>query len=223
MKITIFNGSPAGEQSRTNVIGQRFLHGAAKAGAEVDNVFLAEKQIAYCRGCFACWGKTPGKCIMQDDMELLLDKYKTSDVVCFATPVFTWDMTANLKAFVDRLAPLKSPTIVQREEDFDLANASPKEQKFMVIANCGFPGNNNFEVLKHVMAACNPVLEIYRNCGILLKSKEESVQKVVGQYLEIVEAAGYEMAKTGEVSQETREKLNMELMPIQEYVNYIGM
>ena len=223
MKFIIFNGSPAGKSSNTKVIGQAFLDGAAQAGAETENVFLAEKNIAYCKGCFSCWFKTPGKCVMQDDMTELLREYSGADVVCFATPVFTWDMTANLKAFVDRLTPLKSPLIVEKHEKFDLADTEKKQQKFVVISNCGFPGNHNFETLKTVMASCNPVLEIYRNCGKLLKSKDAAIQAIVQQYLKVVKRAGYEMATSGDVSAETRNSLEMELMSVQDYVQYLHM
>lgn len=223
MKFIIFNGSPSGKNGSTSIMGNAFLKGAEKAGAQVEHVFLSEKNIGYCKGCFTCWFQTPGTCVMKDDMEELMEKYRQADVVCFATPVFTWNMTANLKAFVDRLAPLKSPLIVRREDDFDLADAVPKTQKFVIISNCGFPGKNNFEALKQVVASCNPVLEIYRNCGKLLKSKDEQVQRKVGQYLEAVEQAGYEMAASGEVSEKTRKSLEMELMPVQEYVRYLGM
>ncbi|MGI6029284.1 MAG: flavodoxin family protein [Candidatus Heteroscillospira sp.] len=223
MKFVIFNGSPAGKNSATNVIGQAFLDGARRAGAETENIFLAEKDIAYCRGCFTCWFRTPGKCVLHDDMAELLAKYKSADVVCFATPVFTWNMTANLKAFVDRLAPLKSPLIVNKGGDFDLKDTEVKTQKFVVISNCGFPGNNNFETLRAVMASCAPVLEIYRNCGKLLKSMDARVQVVVKEYLAAVEQAGYELASSGMVSGATCEKLAMELMPVQDYVEYLGM
>lgn len=223
MKFIIFNGSPAGKDSSTHVIGQAFLSGAQRAGAETETVFLAEKNLSYCRGCFACWFQTPGTCVMRDDMDELLVKYREADVVCFATPVFTWNMTANLKTFVDRLAPLKAPQIVQQEENFDLADSAPRTQQFVVISNCGFPGEHNFETLKQVMASCSPVLEIYRNCGKLLKSTDPKIQRVVAKYLAAVEQAGYEMAGEGAVSSQTRTKLDMELMPVQDYIRYLGM
>ena len=223
MKFIVFNGSPAGVNSGTNLIAEAFLSGAKRADADTENVFLIEKNIGHCKGCFTCWFKTPGKCVMQDDMTDLLDKYNAADVVCFASPVYTWNITAALKNFVDRLIPLKSPRIVKSDENFDLADSKPKKQQFVVISNCGFPGNNNFETMKVVFASCNPVLEIYRNCGKLLKSKDEKINATVNEYLQVVEKAGYEMGTQNYVSEETKSELEMQLMPIPDYVKYIGM
>lgn len=223
MKFIVFNGSPAGANSNTNVIAEAFLSGAKRADTETENIFLIDKNIGHCKGCFTCWFKTPGKCVMQDDMTELLDKYNTADVVCFASPVYTWNMTAALKNFADRLVPLKSPLIVNLSENFDLADSKPKTQQFVVISNCGFPGNNNFKTMKVVFASCNPVLEIYRNCGKLLKSKDEKIKATVNKYLQVVDQAGYEMAKQNYVSEDTKSKLEMQLMSIPDYVKYIGM
>ena len=223
MKFIVFNGSPAGVNSNTNVIAEAFLNGAKRADADTENVFLIDKNIGHCKGCFSCWFKTPGKCVMKDDMTELLDKYNAADVVCFASPVYTWNVTAALKNFVDRLVPLKSPLIVNSDEKFDLADSKSKTQQFVVISNCGFPGNKNFETMKVVFASCNPVLEIYRNCGKLLKSKDEKIKTTVNEYLQVVEQAGYEMATQNVVSEETKSKLEMQLMSIPDYVKYIGM
>ncbi len=223
MKITVFNGSPAGSNSATHVITNAFLKGAMSAGAETENIFLSDYHLNQCQGCFSCWFKTPGKCVMQDDMAQLLQKYNESDIVCFATPVYTWNMTALLKNFVDRLAPLKSPKIKNENGNFDLQDTKVKTQKFVVISNCGFPGENNFDVLRAAVACCNPSLEIYRNCGKLLKSKKPEIIETVNQWLNVVGQAGKEMVTQGQISKTTKKDLNMPLMSIPEYVDYIQM
>ena len=223
MKFIIFNGSPAGANSHTNVIAEAFLRGAKRGGADTENIFLIDKKIGHCKGCFTCWFKTPGKCILQDDMEALLPKYKVADVVCFATPIYTWNMTAVLKNFVDLLIPLKSTLIVQQNENFDLVDTVQKTQQFVVISNSGFPGNNNFETMKAVFSPCHPVLEIYRNCGKLLKSKDIHIKPIVDEYLAAVELAGFEMATQRAITKETKLKLDMPLMTINDYLKYLGM
>ena len=223
VKAIVFNGSPAGPNSATNVIASAFLKGATSAGAETEHIFLRDYHIAQCQGCFACWFKTPGTCVMQDDMAQLLQKYNESDIVCFATPVYTWNMTALLKNFVDRLVPLKSPKIKEENGNFDLQNTKAKTQKFVIISNCGFPGENNFDVLRAAVACCNPSLEIYRNCGKLLKSKKPEILEAVAQWLNVVEQAGKEMVVQGTISETTANDLNMPLMSIQDYVAYIQM
>ena len=68
MRIVAINGSPRGRASNTSVVVSALLKGAEKSGAETKQVFLAEKDIRYCRGCHSCWKETLGKCVIQDDM-----------------------------------------------------------------------------------------------------------------------------------------------------------
>ncbi|MCI8647152.1 MAG: flavodoxin family protein [Firmicutes bacterium] len=223
MKFTAFNGSPAGKDSATNRIIEAFLKGAEGAGAETENYQLAEYEIGQCQGCFACWFQSPGKCVLQDDMEKLLRAYQSADVICFGSPVYSWNMTALLKNFVDRLIPLKSPLMTEREGNFDMADSEKRTQKYVAISNSGFPGENNFSIIKVSFSCCNPCLEIYRNCGKLLKSKQASVQDRVAEYLSIVEKAGREMASNREVCGATKKQLSMTLMETREYVQFLGM
>ena len=219
MKVIAFNGSPKARNSNTDVIIKAFLQGAKQAGADVEDVYLIERSIQHCSGCFSCWFKTPGKCIYKDDMSKLIEKYKYADIVCFATPVYTWNMTASLKNFIDRLAPLKSPLLTQTEGNFDLKDTEVKTASFVVIANAGFPGDNNFETIEKVFASCKPVLELYRNCGMALKKEDDRVL----EYLKFVSLAGFELVSKRTVSESTRNGLRKEMIPAAEYVQMLGM
>mgnify|MGYP000913134090 CR=1 FL=1 len=218
MKVTVFNGSPRAEQSNTNIIAQAFLEGAKSAGAEVENVFLIHQDIHHCTGCFSCWFKTPGKCIFKDDMEALMEKYLASDVICFASPVYTWNMTAALKNFVDRLVPLRNPVAVQSNGRYDMETRIVKFPDSVVISNCGFPGDHNFETIKEVFKSCNPVLEIYRNTGHILKSDQEEIKAKVTEYLDCVKRSGFELVKNGKVSENIKRDLQMNLVSTDDYI-----
>ncbi len=124
MKFVAFNGSPSGKASATGRIIEAFLAGAHRAGAEADCYHLCEYNIAQCRGCFFCWFRSPGRCVLQDDMPELLHAYQTADVVCFGSPVYSWNMTALLKNFVDRLVPLKNPLLTQQNGHFDMVDTA---------------------------------------------------------------------------------------------------
>lgn len=223
MKVTVFNGSPAGKASATHLIAASFLKGAAIAGAEIEHVYLKDYNILQCQGCFACWFKTLGRCVLADEMEHLLNLYRESDIICFATPIYTWNMTALLKNFIDRLIPLKVPQMMETNGHLDMKNQDSTPKKIVILSNSGFPGENNFDVLRASVACAEPILEIYRNCGKLLKSKNPDVLQKVNVWLESVEAAGQELVLQNNVSEEIKTKLQQPLMTIPEYMDYLGM
>ncbi len=92
-------GSPR-RGGNTETLVDSVLAGAAEYGAVSEKVFLHDMKIAPCRACNSC--QKTGKCIQQDDMDILLDLMQRSDVWVFGTPVYWWGPTAQFKAFVDR-------------------------------------------------------------------------------------------------------------------------
>lgn len=195
MKITVFNGSPRGRASNTHLIVQPLLEGARQAGGDTKEVFLIEQDIGQCLGCFSCWGKTPGKCVQNDDMSSLISLFIDSDYVGMATPVYGMFMTSLLKKFTERLLPLNTPHIHKNEDGTCLHEVRVKRfpRQFM-IANAGFPGERNFDLFKAYMALQNPVLEVYRNCGELLRNRElvtsAATQKRISDFFEALRNAG---------------------------------
>jgi multimeric flavodoxin WrbA len=155
-------------------------------------------------------------------MEDLLGLYRTSDIVCFATPVYTWNMTACLKNFLDRLIPLKCPAVVSGNGHYDMQNSLRRMPDVVIISNAGFPGGGNFTTMREVMKTASPILEVYRNCGMLLQNKSDIAREKAKKYLAFVKQAGLEISSAGKVSQKVIDGLNMELMPDAEYIKFIS-
>jgi multimeric flavodoxin WrbA len=59
LRITAFNGSPRGERGNTHIMVSEFLEGAETAGAEVDNILLADRHRPVHRGCQSHVGRSP--------------------------------------------------------------------------------------------------------------------------------------------------------------------
>jgi multimeric flavodoxin WrbA len=207
LKITAFNGSPRAGKGNTHVMVEAFLAGAREAGAEVENVFLADKTIKHCTGCFKCWSTTPGKCAISDDMNGLLEKYLASDVVVFATPLYIDNVSGMMKCFMDRLVPVGDPHL-----EFD-GNGETRHVRryekypdFVVISNCGFPEQSQFQVLRLLFRRiarnmhAKVLAEIYKSAGAVLGRPPEPLKEAVGYFLKLLSKAGRQIAEGSEVS-----------------------
>ncbi|MFB0552647.1 MAG: flavodoxin family protein [Phycisphaerae bacterium] len=225
MKITIFNGSPRAENGNTHVMVEAFMKGARKGGAEIENVFLAKKEINPCRGCFSCWLKTPGKCVIKDDMTELLDKFVSSDIIVFATPLYVDNVTGIMKNFMDRLIPGGDPHF-EKDEGGECVHIirTEKRPKLVVISNCGFPEQSHFQVLELLFKRVarnmrtEVIGEIYRGGGAILKDAPLILKPVIRKYKKLLQKAGKEIVENQRLSEGTRSKLEKPLIPEERYI-----
>ena len=80
--------------------------GVAKAGGSSEFIFLPELNIERCRQCDKeGWGicKSENRCIIEDDFDLIVAKLSIADAVVFASPVYFYDLSESMRAFLDRL------------------------------------------------------------------------------------------------------------------------
>jgi multimeric flavodoxin WrbA len=107
MKITAVLGSPH-KNGNTCTLARWVLEEARAAGAVTEEIFLAEKQIEYCKGCIGqkldktCM--TSGQCRIDDDVNGLRETLYQSDGIVLASPSYGMMPTARMKNFmVDRI------------------------------------------------------------------------------------------------------------------------
>ena len=101
MKITIINGSPR-VNGNTEIMVDEFVRGAAEAGHEVTKINLAGKKISGCLACKYCFSHG-GECVQKDDMTEILAVLDQTDMVVFASPVYWFEVSAQLKTVIDRM------------------------------------------------------------------------------------------------------------------------
>jgi multimeric flavodoxin WrbA/putative sterol carrier protein len=216
MRILAIQGSPRPKASNTEVLLQEFLKGARSQGAETETVYLTEKKIHHCVGCYTCWAKTPGVCVFKDDMPELLEKVRNCDILVYATPLYNFNMTSLLKAFQERLLPLLDPHLIKAEGAHRHPPRYEINRKIVLISNCGFPEVSHFDGLRQVFRHIErnggaPIVgELLMPAGELLK--QEGMKEKTQDVLQIVCRAGMELIRDGKVSKETEAEIQKPLV-----------
>jgi multimeric flavodoxin WrbA len=220
MKILAIQGSPRPKFSNTDILLQEFLKGAQSQGAETETVYLKEKEIHSCVGCYTCWAKTPGVCVFQDDMPGLLEKVKGCDILVYATPLYNFNMTALVKAFQERLLPLLDPHLIKTGEAYRHPQRYAVDRKMVLISTCGFPEVSHFDGLRQVFRHLErnggvPIIgELLMPGGELLK--QQGMQENVQGVLQTAHRAGVEVIRDGKVSKETEAQIQKPIVPPEE-------
>ena len=99
--------------SNSELLAKECAKGAEEAGNRVELLSLKGKKIQYCIGCLSCI-KT-GKCVQKDDAPEIMEKLRRADVLVFATPIYYYEMSGQMKTLLDRMNPLYSSDYAFRE------------------------------------------------------------------------------------------------------------
>lgn len=86
--------------SNSDALADAFAKGAAESGNTVEQISLQGKNIAFCRGCLAC--QQLGRCVIQDDAISIAEQMKTAEVIVWATPIYYYEMSGQMKTLIDR-------------------------------------------------------------------------------------------------------------------------
>ena len=105
MKIVILMGSPNLKGS-TSILAENFKKGAEENGHIVDVIDVCHADIHPCTGCVACGYE--GDCVQKDDNEHIRNSLLSCDMVVFATPLYYYGMSAQLKTVIDRFCAYNS-------------------------------------------------------------------------------------------------------------------
>lgn len=99
-KIVVLVGSPR-RKGNTDILADAFIKGAESAGHQVAKFHVADTKVNGCIGCDYC-GKHNGECVQKDGMQDIYKALYEADTVVFATPLYYYGISSQLKAIIDR-------------------------------------------------------------------------------------------------------------------------
>ncbi len=86
--------------SNSEALAASFAKGAQEAGHSVKQISLKGKSISFCRGCLAC--QTSENCTIRDDATEIVQMMHDADTIVFATPIYYYGLSGQLKTLLDR-------------------------------------------------------------------------------------------------------------------------
>lgn len=217
MKILLINASPRGEKSNTLNISRAFINGFDTA--EKEEVALKEMNIRPCMGCFSCWGRTAGQCVIRDDMDMLRLKIQMADIIIESFPLYFFGMPSQLKAMTDRCLPLMLPYGGGFDESghilfHELRDKSMARKKLVIISSCGYAQAETMypALIKQLDLICGEkkYTSIFCSQGELFFSRMAERQRKA--YLETVTEAGREFSEGFTISSKTQKSLSRPLL-----------
>lgn len=123
--------------SNSGMLADKFIEGAQAAGNEVEKITLSGKSIGFCKGCLAC--QKLGKCVIDDDANAIMQKVLEADVVCWATPIYYYEMSGQMKVLIDRMNAMYSLDYKFRDV-YMLTTAAEDEPEVPKRAEAGLTG-----------------------------------------------------------------------------------
>src|SRR4030066_1317103 len=104
MKALVLDGSREGSSLPPGAV-QVMTAAFTERVDDCELVKLRELDIGPCAGCFGCWTRTPGECVVRDSAHDVPRSYVGSDIVVYATPVTFGGDSFHLKKKLDRVLP----------------------------------------------------------------------------------------------------------------------
>jgi multimeric flavodoxin WrbA len=128
--LLVLLGSPRTE-GNSEKLAKAFIKGANKNTSNVEIIRLAEKELKGCKDCRMCWNN--GKhCVVPDQMHEIYEALDKADIVVFATPLYWYTWSTQIKPVWDRLLPYvsnKAPRTLAGKEAILLAVAGDSSEE----------------------------------------------------------------------------------------------
>ena len=115
MKVLLINGSPR-KNGNTAYATKTVMQGIeANSSNTIEVINVVDFTVSGCVACDGC-KHNGGNCVIKDDTKNVVDKALDADVIIFATPVYWWGMTSQLKAVIDKFYSAQAKLTTQNKK-----------------------------------------------------------------------------------------------------------
>lgn len=102
IKVVAFNGSPR-KDGNTSILIRRVFNELEDEGIGTEMIQIGAKKVHGCTACMKCFENRNGKCVIEDDIvNTCIEKMQKADGILLGSPVYFLDVTAEMKALIDR-------------------------------------------------------------------------------------------------------------------------
>jgi multimeric flavodoxin WrbA len=211
MKALVLNGSSRGARGVTGKMLAKLVKGLKEGGADIAEFQLRDLTISHCTACMACMHKTPGACVLNDDMQTLYAELKQANLLVIGSPVYTDTESGLMKTVIDRSMCCMEPFFhVDEGGRVRHTFVWKMPESFFLVSTCGFPEYENFAPIIATYKAqaatfgCEAIGELCIPGSIALQTAP--------QYLEAryegIREAGRQLAAKGRVAEDLLAELN---------------
>lgn len=225
MKALVLNGSSRGRKGLTWKLLAQFIDGLREGGAEVNEYDLKDLTLSHCTGCLSCMHKTPGVCIVKDDMDKLYGEMKRSDLLVIGTPVYTDNESGLMKTVIDRSMCCMEPYFrVDPDGRVRHSYVWRMPARFFLISTCGFPEAETF----------SPIIATYKAQAATFGSEAggeicipgsvalQTVPESLNVPMALIRKAGTQLATKGSIERELLEEVNTPPFTPDQYLSIVA-
>lgn len=169
-------GSPR-RGKNTDLLVDYIIEGLQTKSIDVDKFYLDSNNLSTCKGCEACI--ETGSCIIQDNITLIINNMKIADGYIFASPSYNYNMTAQMKALIDR-------TFCLNDYHNGWKSRLSPNKKAIIAATCAGSTKESMGFTVHSMRKAISDLDIkivdeieYYNTKLTPVSNNENIRKII--------------------------------------------
>jgi multimeric flavodoxin WrbA len=187
LQTVILNGARSGDLKVDEV--SEVLASTLKSLGQVEIVKLREIKIADCVGCFGCWVRTPGQCVIDDAARDVARKLAGADLIVFLSPIVFGGYSNELKKALDRHIGNILPFFAKNKEgEIHHVRRYEKKSRLIGIGVSSKPDVESETIFKTLVQrnAFNMQPEAYSSGIIYLSDNSEMiVQKIKSALVEV--------------------------------------